>query len=55
MAKINGKKNVVAQRALPKTRTGVTGFDEITEGGLPTGRTSLICGEAGSCKRLHSL
>jgi circadian clock protein KaiC len=28
---------------LPKTLTGITGLDEITGGGLPTGRPTLIC------------
>ncbi len=40
---------------LPKTATGVSGLDEITEGGLPRGRTSLVCGSAGSGKTLLAL
>ena len=40
---------------LPKTLTGIAGLDEITEGGLPTGRPTLICGAAGSGKTLFSL
>jgi circadian clock protein KaiC len=40
---------------LPKTLTGITGFDEITQGGLPAGRPTLICGEAGSGKTLFSI
>lgn len=40
---------------LPKTPTGITGLDEITEGGLPKGRPTLICGEAGCGKTLMSL
>jgi len=40
---------------LPKTPTGITGLDEITEGGLPTGRPTLICGEAGCGKTLMSI
>ncbi|MDN3583374.1 circadian clock protein KaiC [Mucilaginibacter flavus] len=40
---------------LPKTPTGITGLDEITGGGLPKGRPSLICGEAGCGKTLMSL
>jgi circadian clock protein KaiC len=40
---------------LPKTPTGITGLDEITSGGLPKGRPSLICGEAGCGKTLMSL
>lgn len=41
--------------SLPKTPTGITGLDEITSGGLPKGRPSLICGEAGCGKTLMSL
>lgn len=37
---------------LRKTPTGITGLDEITNGGLPTGRPSLICGGAGSGKTM---
>ena len=40
---------------LPKTPTGISGLDEITGGGLPTGRPTLIAGEAGSGKTLMSL
>lgn len=40
---------------LPKTPTGITGLDEITEGGFPKGRPTLICGEAGSGKTLMSI
>ncbi len=38
-----------------KTPTGIDGLDEITGGGLPTGRTSLICGSAGSGKTVLAL
>jgi len=37
---------------LAKAPTGITGLDEITEGGLPLGRTTLVCGAAGSGKSL---
>ncbi|OKS86565.1 circadian clock protein KaiC [Mucilaginibacter polytrichastri] len=40
---------------LTKTLTGITGLDEITMGGLPTGRPTLICGSAGCGKTLMSL
>ncbi len=43
------------QSLLPKTPIGITGLDEITQGGLPKGRPTLICGEAGSGKTLMSL
>lgn len=46
-------KNVV--HTLAKTPTGITGFDEITFGGLPKGRPSLICGNAGCGKTLFSI
>jgi circadian clock protein KaiC len=39
-------------RALPKTPTGITGLDEITGGGLPSGRPTLICGGAGCGKTM---
>lgn len=42
-------------KTLPKTPTGINGFDEITLGGLPMGRPTLICGEAGSGKTLFAI
>jgi circadian clock protein KaiC len=35
---------------LDKCRTGIQGLDDITEGGLPRGRPTLLCGGAGSGK-----
>lgn len=40
---------------LEKTPTGITGLDEITHGGLPKGRPTLICGSAGCGKTLMSM
>lgn len=40
---------------LEKTPTGINGFDEITNGGLPANRPTLICGEAGAGKTLFSI
>lgn len=37
---------------LPKCPTGIQGLDEITEGGLPRGRPTLVCGSAGCGKTL---
>ncbi|MES2693033.1 MAG: circadian clock protein KaiC [Verrucomicrobiota bacterium] len=37
---------------LVKVPTGIAGFDEITGGGLPAGRPTLICGSAGCGKSL---
>ncbi len=39
---------------LIKVPTGITGFDEITEGGLPRGRTTVVCGRAGCGKSLFA-
>jgi circadian clock protein KaiC len=38
--------------AIRKAPTGIQGLDEITDGGLPLGRPTLICGGAGSGKTL---
>jgi circadian clock protein KaiC len=40
---------------LPKTPTGITGLDQITGGGIPKGRPTLVCGEAGCGKTLLSI
>ena len=40
---------------LPKTLTGIRGLDEITRGGLPRGRSTLVCGGPGSGKTLLAL
>src|SRR4051794_11652746 len=40
---------------LEKSPTGIAGFDQLTEGGLPRGRTALVCGSAGCGKTLFSL
>ena len=39
----------------PKTPTGIEGLDEITDGGFPAGRPTLICGGAGCGKTLLSM
>jgi circadian clock protein KaiC len=40
---------------LAKVPTGIKGFDEITEGGLPEGRVSLVAGAAGSGKTVFAM
>lgn len=40
---------------LPKTPSGIKGFDEITLGGLPRGRPVLVCGGPGSGKTLFGM
>jgi circadian clock protein KaiC len=48
----NGKYRAIS---LPKTPTGIQGLDEITFGGLPKGRPTLVCGSAGCGKTLLSI
>ena len=40
---------------LEKCLTGISGLDEITEGGLPLGRPTLVCGAAGCGKTLLAM
>ena len=42
-------------QVLSKTKTGINGLDEITMGGLPKGRPTLICGGPGCGKTLMAL
>ncbi|MFC0386780.1 circadian clock protein KaiC [Muricoccus vinaceus] len=41
--------------SLPKVATGISGFDDVTLGGLPAGRPSLVCGSAGCGKTLFAV
>jgi circadian clock protein KaiC len=40
---------------LPKAPTGINGLDEVTGGGLPRGRPTLVCGPAGCGKTLLAM
>jgi circadian clock protein KaiC len=40
---------------LEKTPTGIPGFDEISEGGLPKGSTTIVCGGAGCGKTMFGI
>ena len=44
-----------SESALKKAPTGISGLDEITGGGLPAGRPTLVCGGPGSGKTLIAL
>ena len=46
---------ILADHKLVKTPTGIQGFDEITDGGLPAGRPTLVCGGAGCGKTLFGM
>jgi circadian clock protein KaiC len=41
--------------SLLKTPTGIKGLDEITGGGLPQGRPTLVCGGTGCGKTLLAM
>lgn len=49
------KTGALHRRQLPKCPTGIKGFDEITEGGLPRNRISLFSGSTGTGKTLLGL
>lgn len=50
------KKNQYPKKYLfPKSPTGVEGLDDITDGGFPKGRPTLICGGAGCGKTLLAM
>ena len=44
-----------AARGLPKAASGIDGLDQITGGGLPKGRPTLVCGGAGCGKTLFAM
>jgi circadian clock protein KaiC len=52
--KNNGHKSASLAAHLPKCPTGIQGLDEITGGGLPRGRPTLVCGGAGCGKTLFA-
>jgi circadian clock protein KaiC len=41
-------------QGISKSPTGIAGFDDLTLGGLPTGRPTLVCGSAGCGKTLFA-
>ena len=48
-------KSNIDKNTLEKSSSGIRGLDEITEGGLPKGRPTLICGSAGCGKTLFAM
>jgi circadian clock protein KaiC len=49
------RKRSARRPGIPKSPTGIRGLDDITGGGLPAGRPTLVCGSAGSGKTLLAL
>jgi len=48
-------KKTPSSSKLKKTLTGINGFDEITDGGLPKNRPTILCGNAGCGKTVMSM
>jgi circadian clock protein KaiC len=55
MAETNHNKTGERPKTLSKAPTGIEGLDEITAGGLPAGRPTLIAGSAGCGKTMLAL
>lgn len=52
---IKKKETRAHRKVLPKSPTSIQGLDEITGGGLPKGRPTLVCGGAGCGKTLFAV
>jgi circadian clock protein KaiC len=52
---MKNKKAQSHRNVLAKSRTSIQGLDEITDGGLPKGRATLVCGGAGCGKTLFAM
>ncbi|HZN25914.1 MAG TPA: circadian clock protein KaiC [Burkholderiales bacterium] len=50
-----GAARAFPRRLLPKAKTGIAGLDEITGGGLPKGRPTLVCGGPGCGKTMLAM
>lgn len=48
------KESVAPLATIEKAKTGISGLDEITFGGLPKGRPTLVCGSAGAGKTMFA-
>lgn len=47
--------NAEQAEKVSKHTTGISGFDEISEGGLPKGRAALLAGSTGCGKTIFSI
>src|SRR6202007_1851758 len=50
----NGNASANVKR-LEKTPTGIVGFDEVTNGGVPKGRPTIVCGGPGCGKTMFAV
>ncbi|HUA14125.1 MAG TPA: circadian clock protein KaiC [Verrucomicrobiae bacterium] len=55
MLRTDNERNHLSERTLPKAPSGIAGLDEITFGGFPRGRPTLVCGSAGCGKTLLAM
>jgi circadian clock protein KaiC len=58
MARASKRKTAAVSRAFPqlkKAPSGIAGFDEITGGGLPAGRPTIVCGGPGCGKTMFAM
>jgi circadian clock protein KaiC len=55
ISKINVEEPVSPRIEVPKIRTNIEGFDDISHGGLPRGRTTLVSGTSGTGKTLFAI
>jgi len=55
MKRANGRAQATPTNVLDKVPTHIAGLDEILEGGLPRGRTTVVVGAAGSGKTVMGL
>src|SRR5688572_11682484 len=54
-ARLSQAETTSAPGTIPKAATGIEGLDELTAGGLPRGRPTLVCGSAGAGKTLLAM
>jgi circadian clock protein KaiC len=54
-AKVPHLENTKRLPQLEKAQTGITGFDEVTNGGVPKGRTTIVCGGPGCGKTMFAV
>lgn len=45
----------LVEKGIRKSLTGIAGLDQVTEGGLPEGRSTMVCGPAGSGKTILAM
>src|SRR3981081_1900128 len=54
-ASLRNGKSSLKTNLLEKSLTGIVGFDEVTNGGVPAGRPTIVCGGPGCGKTMFAL